>query len=111
MGSEMCIRDSQKTGETIIFSGGNREQYGLEGWIVSISITLVGLFFISIVLSGERLKEQYSALFGVVAIFLIYFVVTQLEKVYKEKGWYGPNFYPPDGYLTGPLSRDQGNNI
>ncbi len=101
----------QKTGETIIFSGGNREQYGLEGWIVSISITLVGLLFISVVVIGERFKEKFAALAGVLAIFLIYFVVTQLEKVYKEKGWYGPNFYPPDSYLAGPLSVDQGNNI
>jgi oligosaccharyltransferase complex subunit gamma len=101
----------QKTGETIIFSGGNREQYGLEGWIVSISITMVGLFFISVVLISEKYPERYSAMVGVVAIMLIYFVVTQLEKVYKEKGWYGPNFMPPDGYLSGPLSVDQGNNI
>jgi hypothetical protein len=71
----------------------------------------VGLFFISIVISGEKLQERYSAIFGLAALFLIYFVVTQLEKVYKEKGWYGPNFYPPEGYLTGPLSKDQGNNI
>ena len=100
-----------KTGETIIFSGGNREQYGLEGWIVSISITLVGLFFVSIVVTGQKYSERYSAIVGVVAILLIYFFVTQLEKAYKDKGWYGPNFYPPNGYISGPLSRDQGNNI
>jgi hypothetical protein len=68
----------QKTGETIIFSGGNREQYGLEGWIVSISITLVGLLFVSVVVIGERFKEKYSAIAGVAAILLIFFVVTQL---------------------------------
>lgn len=50
---------------------------------MSISITLVGLFFISVVVVGEKFKERYSAIAGVVAIFLIYFVVTQLEKVYK----------------------------
>lgn len=71
----------------------------------------MGLFFISIVVSGQRYSERYSAVVGVVAIVLIYFVVTQLEKVYKEKGWYGPNFFPPEGYIHGPLSRDQGNNI
>ena len=43
-----------KTGETIIFSGGNREQYGLEGWLVSFSITLVGLMFVAIILMGEK---------------------------------------------------------
>jgi hypothetical protein len=56
---------------------------------------MVGLFFISIVVSGQKYSERYSAIVGVAAIILIYFVVTQLEKVYKEKGWYGPNFFPP----------------
>lgn len=101
-----------KTGETIIFSGGNREQYGLEGWIVSISITLVGMLFIAIVVFGKSSFEQrYGAMFGAVSILVIYFVVSQLEAIYKDKGWYGPRLSPPDGYLTGPLSRDQGNNI
>ena len=85
-----------KTGETIIFSGGNREQYGLEGWIVSISITLVAILFIVIVILGERMKESYSALIGAGAILLIWFIVNQLEIIYKEKGWYGPRFSPPN---------------
>jgi oligosaccharyltransferase complex subunit gamma len=100
-----------KTGETIIFAGANREQYGLEGWIVSISIMLVGVLFVGIILVGHKLPERYSALAGGVALFLICFVVTQLEKVYKDKSWYGPSFSPPSGYIRGPLSRDQGNNI
>lgn len=106
----MTGRDS-KTGETIIFSGGNREQYGLEGWIVSISITLVAMLFISIIALSEKMKESYSALIGAASILLIWFIVNQLEIVYKEKGWYGPSFRPPNGYIAGPLSRDQGNNI
>lgn len=52
-----------------------------------------------------------SAIFGGVALYLIYFIVTQLEAVYKDKSWYGPRMSPPDGYIWGPLSRDQGNNI
>jgi len=50
----------------------------LEGWIVSISITLVGLLFVSVVVIGERFKEKYAAIAGVIAIVLIYFVVIQL---------------------------------
>ena len=100
-----------KTGETIIFSGGNREQYGLEGWIISISITLVSILFVSIVLLSERWKSSYSTVLGAAAILLIFFIVQQLEIIYKEKGWYGPSFRPPNEYISGPLSRDQGNNI
>ena len=101
----------QKTGETIIFADGNREQYGLEGWIVSISITMIGLFFVSIVLAGEKYSQKFSAIAGLMALAIIYFVVRELEDVYKAKSWYGPSFMPPGGYLKGPLSVDQGNNI
>ena len=57
------------------------------------------------------MKESYSALIGAASILLIWFIVNQLEIIYKEKGWYGPSFTPPSGYIAGPLSRDQGNNI
>ena len=107
----MTGRD-QKTGETIIFSGGNREQYGLEGWIVSISITLVGLLFVGITILSEKFGHKSSSLvMAACGLYLIYFIVSQLEIIYKEKGWYGPRMSPPDGYIMGPLSHDQGNNI
>lgn len=101
----------QKTGETIIFSGGNREQYGLEGWIVSISITLVGIIFVAIIMVSRSNKRNLSIIGGIVGLWLIWFVVGQLEEIYKGKSWYGPRMSPPDGYIRGPLSMDQGNNI
>ena len=69
----------QKTGETIIFSGGNREQYGLEGWIVSISITLVGALFVSIILLSRLSNKKYSLIGAALGLWLIWFVVSQLE--------------------------------
>ena len=101
----------QKTGETIIFSSGNREQYGLEGWIISFSITLVGILFVAIVFFSKASKQRATIILALAGIYLIYFVVSQIEESYKAKGWYGPKFTPPDGYIRGPLSRDQGNNI
>jgi len=83
----------------------------LEGWIISISITLVGLFFISIVVASQKMPQKISLFIGLGGVILIYFIVSQIEIVYKDKGWYGPNFFPPSGYISGPLSRDQGNNI
>ena len=88
-----------KTGETIIFSGGNREQYGLEGWIVSISITLVGLLFVAIILFTQSSKQKVTFALAALGIYLIYFVVSELEETYKAKGWYGPRLSPPDGYF------------
>lgn len=57
------------------------------------------------------MPQKISLFIGLGGVFLIYFIVSQIEIVYKEKGWYGPNFFPPSGYISGPLSRDQGNNI
>lgn len=65
----------------------------------------------AVVVMSEKSNLKMSAIFGGVALYLIYFIVTQLEGVYKDKGWYGPRMSPPDGYIMGPLSRDQGNNI
>ena len=78
---------------------------------MSISITMIGLFFVSIVVMAEKYPQKFSSVAGVVAIVVIYFVVRELEGVYKAKSWYGPSFMPPGGYLRGPLSVDQGNNI
>lgn len=101
----------QKTGETLIFSDGNREQFGAEGLIISITLTLIGMLFILIVVSGEKVKGRYSVIAGIASLAAIYWLVMQLEGVYRAKSWYGPSFFPPGEYKSGPLSRDQGNNI
>ena len=67
--------------------------------------------FILIGVTGEKCSHKFSALFSFLAILIIYLGVTYLEKVYSHKGWYGPSFKPPSGYLKGPLNIDQGNNI
>ena len=68
------------------------------------------MIFVGIILYGQT-KNKLSWILGFVGILFIYFIVSQLEQIYKEKGWYGPRMAPPDGYSQGPLSRDQGNNI
>ena len=71
---------------------------------------MIGLFFVSIVVMAEKYPHKLSSIAGIAALFIIYFVVRELEGAYKAKSWYGPSFMPPSGYLHGPLSVDQGNN-
>lgn len=99
------------TGEALVFATGNREQYGAEGLVISLTISLIGVLFVSIIVMGEKLAKKYSLIGSIIALFIIFFLVNQLEAIYKSKSWYGPSFTPPEGYLTGPISRDQGNNI
>lgn len=41
-----------------------------------------------------------------------FITIYALMGMYKLKSpWYGPSFLPPDDYMKGPLSADQGNNI
>ena len=95
----------------MVFAEGNREQYGAEGLVVSLMISFIGLLFVSIIVMGQKLDKKYSLMGSLIALGVIFFLVSQLEQVYKSKSWYGPSFSPPLGYLTGPITRDQGNNI
>jgi hypothetical protein len=45
---------------------------------VSISIAIVALLFVGIIVFGEQAKAAYSTGFGILGIFVIYFIVTQL---------------------------------
>lgn len=60
---------------------------------------------------GQKLDKKYSLIGSLISLAIIYILVDQLQDIYKSKSWYGPSFTPPAGYLTGPISRDQGNNI
>jgi hypothetical protein len=95
----------------MIFADGNREQYGAEGLVVSLMISFIGVLFVSIIIMGQKLDRKLSLIGSLVAIVIIYLLVNNLEGIYKSKSWYGPSFSPPEDYLSGPISRDQGNNI
>lgn len=101
----------RNTGEVTIFADGNREQYGAEGLVISLSFSLIGVLFVGIILMGQKLDRKISFFGSILAVIIIYLLVGQLQDVYRSKSWYGPSFTPPGGYLTGPISRDQGNNI
>jgi hypothetical protein len=79
--------------------------------VISGLIVTVSLMFILIGVAGEKCSHKFSSVFSLLALLIIYLGVSYLEKVYSKKGWYGPSYMPPGGYLKGPLNVDQGNNI
>jgi oligosaccharyltransferase complex subunit gamma len=101
----------RETGEVMVFADGNREQYGAEGLVISLMIAFIGVLFISIIVMSQKMNQNNSTIGGLICLAIIFWLVMQLEDIYKAKSWYGPSFHPPQGYLTGPISRDQGNNI
>ncbi len=45
-------------------------------------------------------------------IFVTAFLSKVVIMVYQKKApWYGPTYYPPGGYIQGPLIKDQGNSF
>lgn len=66
------------TGEALIFAEGNREQYGAEGFVISLTISLIGILFLSIIIMGQKLDKKYSFIGSVIALAFIYFLVHQL---------------------------------
>lgn len=71
-------RDRQ-TGEAVIFTDGTREQYGAEGLIVSLTISLIGVLFILIVIASQNIKNTYKVrIFGLIALLTIFFLTTSL---------------------------------
>ena len=51
-------------------------------------------------------------MYGYILLAVNFLAVLMLLNIYKIKSpWYGPTFAPPDDYVTGPLSNDQGNSI
>ena len=95
----------------MVFAAGNREQYGAEGLVVSLMIMAIAILFISILVMGEKFNKKSSFMGSLIALAFIFIIVNSLESIYKGKSWYGPSFSPPDGYLSGPITNDQGNNI
>ena len=77
-----------------------------------MTIALIGILFISIAVASTKFENRTRVrIWSMVALGLILFLVGALEDVYKSKSWYGPSFYPPGDYISGPIANDQGNNI
>jgi len=61
-------------------------------------------------LENSRLDNR--RLYGYIVLSIGFAATFILMSMYKHKSpWYGPTFNPPDNYIKGPLSNDQGNNI
>jgi hypothetical protein len=78
---------------------------------MSSVVALIGIVLILVAVTGQKLRERYSAIIGIIGLVLIFYGISYIERVYITKSWYGPSFKPPEHYLRGPLSVDQGNNI
>jgi oligosaccharyltransferase complex subunit gamma len=94
------------------FHSGGRSQFGAEGYIMSGTISVLGLLLI-LLLQLPKYTESTNGKIIYLGIFLLIFLLLKwVESIYKWKSsFYNPIFFPPAHYMHGPLSNDQGNNI
>ena len=95
------------------FMRSSRQQYGGEGYIVSllaIGVSATFLFLSKVDVIFEKTLHRRVAILA--CIFVAFFGIQMYVMCYRIKTpWYQNNFYPPEGFTRGPIMRDQGNNI
>ena len=91
---------------------GQRSQYVGEGIFMSSLFIIIGTLLASLSWLPRLQSEWNIRLFAVIIIFLIAFLSKVVIMVYQKKApWYGPTYFPPGGYIQGPLIKDQGNSF
>ncbi|OII77348.1 OST3 OST6 family protein [Cryptosporidium andersoni] len=93
-----------------------RIQNMAEGILVSILMTSASLilFLIPFLFNNKLNFKFFRIPRWLSPLFIAAFVSTliSIHYAYTTKvGWYSPTFYPPDGYLKGPLRVDRGNSF
>ena len=95
------------------FMRSSRQQYGGEGYIVSliaVCVSAIFLFLSKVDVLFTKTLHRRVAILG--AIFTAFMGIQMYVSCYRIKTpWYVNNFYPPAGFTRGPIMRDQGNNI
>lgn len=60
-------------------------------------------------ITDKPMKQRIIIFGSIIAVFILNELILLCYRF--KSPWYGPTFYPPAHYNTGPLIRDQGNNI
>jgi len=86
--------------------------FNTEGYIMSGATSFLGVLLI-VLLQLPKFTGSASGKMIYLGLFLsIFLLIRWVEGVYYLKsGFSNPVFFPPDHYIRGPLSKDQGNDI
>jgi len=92
---------------------GQRSQYVGEGVFMSSLFVVAGLTMALLTCLPKYVQSDWNLrIISLVVIFLAAIFSKMVIWVYQKKApWYGPTYYPPGGYIQGPLIKDQGNSF
>jgi len=95
-----------------IIHSGQRSQYVGEGLLLSSLFVLGGTLLMSFNWINKIKSTWQHRIASLAVIFFIVILSKLVVSLYQKKAsWYGPTFYPPYGYIRGPLIKDQGNSF
>ena len=96
------------------FRRDQRSQYYGEGYLSSMLMLSIGVILVLFTLLNKlSVKDNVKKeLIGVLLVVLLFALVMILSYVFGIKSHhYTPSLFPPDHYVSGPYSNDQGTNI
>ena len=98
-------------GKIHFISPGFRSQFFLEGVFVSIIFVIGGTFFYAFnwgnYVAERNININNYGFFIIIGCFAIFEVILHIIQI--KSSWLNPSFFPPEGYVKGPLINDQGN--
>ena len=96
-------------GNKFIISQRQRTQYIFEGFLMSGILVIAGLCLVGVNTIRTVEDQVKIRIYASLLIFLMFFCLMNVRKAYKMKSsWYNPGFSPPEWYVRGPFSKDQG---
>lgn len=99
-------------GKVVLIASGPRNQYVLEGLVMSFLICGAGCSLITLNIISKLKSPWLIRIIGSICLGTFIACAFQVLKIYKEKAsWYNPTFEPPGQYIKGPLINDQGNSF
>jgi hypothetical protein len=103
---------SNSKGEAEYINGGQRSQYGLEGFLMSFMISTAGVALVGVNLAAKMQNATQMRIAGILSLAVLFLSLSKIISVYRVKAnWYNPGMTPPGHYVSGPLIRDQGNSF
>lgn len=95
-----------------LIHSGQRSQYVGEGLLLSSIFVLAGTVLMAFKWINKIQSNFHHKIAALVLIFLTVILSKLVISLYQKKAsWYGPTFFPPYGYIRGPLIKDQGNSF
>lgn len=96
------------------FRRDQRSQYYGEGYLTSMLMLTIGVIFILFTLLNQfGIKDSMrKEAIGIIFVLVLFGLIMMLAYVFGIKSHhYTPSLFPPDHYMSGPYSNDQGTNI